>query len=107
MKSLMITVFLVSIIMSCTKKDSIEKAASSSYMIRVAAVDNNGTKTYTTISKVKSGKVAVEFETAEVSNIKEYAIEVSSDGSNFQLVKIIPADLNKPNKVYSDILSLN
>lgn len=88
---------------SCSKKDLVEDAAASAmYQLRVAAVENGGTQYYTPITRVKSGKVAVEFETGEVADIKEYRVEVSADGINFNRVKTIAADLQTPNKMYRD-----
>jgi len=105
MKKLAILLILAGII-SCSKKDIIESKSTGSYQIRIAAVDNNGTRSLTPISLVKAGKVAIEYETAEVADIKEYNVEVSADGINFSKVKTIAADLNNPNKVYRDTLVL-
>ena len=91
---------------SCTKKDVIETSSTAAYQIRIAAIDNNGTKSFTPITRVKSGKVAVEFETAEVSNLKEYQVEVSVDGFNFKSIKTIAADLQSPDKTYRDTVVL-
>lgn len=101
--------FCLSILFACTKKDLIEtqKPAAVTYQIRVAAVEDNGTKSYTPISRVKSGKVAVEFETAEASEIREYNVEVSVDGSNFKSVKTIKANLQTPNGLYHDTVVLD
>lgn len=106
MKKLFILIMIAGSIVSCSKEAAIEKTDPSTYIIRVAAIDNNGSKTYTTLSKVKSGKVAIEYETADVSDIKEYDVEVSSDGINFHEVKVIPADLANPNKLYQTTVTL-
>lgn len=98
---------LLASLASCTKKDKTEPPLSASdYIIRVAAVDNDGSKSFTTFSRVKSGKVAIEYETTSVYNVKQYDVEVSPDGVTFTKVKTIAADLNNPDKVYRDTLIL-
>lgn len=101
-----ILLFLAASVFSCTKKDVLEQTKTTSYQIRVAAVEDNGTFSYSPTSKVASGKVAVEFETAEVSGIKAYNVEVSTDGTHFNTVKSIPADLHSPDKLYSETIVL-
>jgi len=101
------SILAVTALFSCSKKDLADaKPAATTYQIRIAAVDSDGTRSYTPISRVKSGKVALEFETVDVSNLKEYNVEVSANGSNFKSVKIITADLKSPDKVYRDTLEL-
>ena len=100
------TLLLLAGIVSCSKKDIVETQPAGNYQIRIAAVENNGTRSFTPISMVKAGKVAVEFETAEVSGVKEYNVEVSADGINFTKVKSIAADLATPNKIYRDTVIL-
>lgn len=102
------SLLLLAALFSCAKKDRIEEtSASGAYQIRIAAVDNNGTKSYTAISRVQAGKVAVEFETAETTGVKEYNVEVSADGVNFRTVKTIAADLQMPNRLYRDTVHLD
>lgn len=91
---------------SCSKKDAQETLPTGTYYIRVAAIETNGSKSYTPTTWVKAGKVAVEFETADVSGIKEYQVEVSADGTHFSTRKTIAADVQNPNKLYSDTLML-
>lgn len=97
---------LAGIVLSCSKKDMTEPKPTASYQIRIAAVENNGTRSFTPISRVKAGKIAIEYETAEVSDVKEYHVEVSADGINFKKVKTIASDLTNPNKLYRDTLVL-
>lgn len=105
MKNPVLFLLATACIFSCSKKDSLEKeAAAGNYFVRVAAVDNNLQKTYTAISKVKSGKVSIEFETADVVNVKEFDVEVSGDGSHFQTAKVIAVDDAHPNKVYTGVI---
>lgn len=91
---------------SCSKKDAAAPPPAVTYQIRVVAVDNNGDRSYTPVSRVKSGKVAVEFETADVADVKEYNVEVSTDGVLFKTVKTLAADAKEPNKLYSDTVVL-
>src|SRR5215211_2108954 len=105
MKKLAILILCAGII-SCSKKEVTEPGSTGAYQIRIVAVDNNGAKSYTPISRVKSGKIAIEYETSEVADIKEYKVEISSDGLNFRTAKTIAADLNNPNKMYRDTLLL-
>ena len=91
---------------SCSKKELQETLPSGTFYLRVAAIETNGSKSYTPTTWVKAGKVAVEFETADVSGIQEYQVEVSADGINFTTRKTIAADLQNPNKLYSDTLLL-
>lgn len=97
---------LIAALFSCSKKDLQESLPAGKYYIRVAAIEANGSKSYTPTTWVKSGKVAVEFETADVSGIKEYQGEVSTDGIHFTSRKTIAADQQSPNKLYSDTLVL-
>lgn len=101
-----VLLFLVASLFACSKKDAIEPKAVTGYQIRIAAVNDNGTKSYTSILRVKSGNVAVEFETDEVTGVKEYDVEVSSDGRVFKSVKVIAADTKTPNKLYQDTVVL-
>lgn len=98
--------FAAAAVFSCTKKDVAAPLAANTYFIRVAAIENAGTKSYTPVTQVKSGRVAVEFETAEVSDISEYRVEASSDGLNFKTVKVMAADQKTPNKLYRDTVVL-
>jgi hypothetical protein len=91
---------------SCSKKDVQDTASKNVYHLRIAAIEISGAKSYTPIAWVKSGKVAVEFETADVDGVKEYHVEVSSDGINFFNRKTIAADTQNPNKLYTDTLIL-
>lgn len=102
-----ISSLLLLLFFSCTKKDLIETSANGSYQLRIAAMDNSGARSYTPISRVKAGKVAIEFETAEVSDVKQYDIEVSADGISFKAVKAIAADLQTPNRLYRDTIVLD
>ena len=97
---------LIAGLFSCSKKDIQETLPAGNYYIRVAAIEANGSRSYTPITRVQSGKVAVEFETADVSGIQEYQVEVSADGINFTARKTIAADQQHPNKLYSDTLML-
>lgn len=98
---------LLAALFACTKKDVLETKSSTNYQIRIAAVENSGTVSYSPISRVKSGKVAIAFETAEVSEVKEYKVEVSADGIVFKTVKTLAADQKMPNRFYSDTLVLD
>ena len=98
--------FLGLSLFACSKKDAVEAKPSSEYQLRVAAIDKNGAKSYTSISRVRSGKVAVEFETDEATDIKEYDVEVSGDGITFRNIKAIAADLKETNKLYRDTVLL-
>ncbi len=101
MKNLAI-ILALSAFFSCSKKDALEAKATGNYQIRIAAVEMSGARSYTPVSRVKPGKVAVEFETAEVADVKEYDVEVSADGINFRRVKTIAADQKTPDKFYRD-----
>lgn len=106
MKKLM-PFLLLAAFASCSKKDGVQEiSGDGAYQMRVAAIDNNGTKTYTPIIRVKSGKVAVEFETEAVSDIREYNVEVSLDGVHFNPVKTIVSDMTTPNRLYRDTVLL-
>ena len=106
MKKLTSLLLLAGVFMSCSKNEIIESNSTGNYQIRIAAIENNGARSTTPITMVKSGKVAIEFETAEVSEVKEYKVEVSTDGTNFRSVKTIAADLNNPNRIYTDTIVL-
>lgn len=106
MKKLIAIMTIGGTFVSCVKeKDFVAKDASV-YTIRLVAIANDGTKDYTTIAKVKSGKVALEYETAGAANLKCFGVEISTDGLNFQQVKTIPSDPVNPNRVYRDTLML-
>lgn len=96
----------LAVLFSCSKKDALETTASGNYQIRIAAVETSGAKSYTPISRVKSGKVAVEFESDEADAVKEYNVEISADGVTFKNVKTIVADAKTPNKFYRDTVVL-
>lgn len=93
-------------LVACSKKDTTVEKASAFYQIRIAAVESNGSRSYSPTTRVKSGKVAIEFETGEASGIAAYNVEVSTDGRNFTTVKRIASDALNPNKLYSDTLVL-
>ena len=104
MKTTLILVLFFGL-MSCKKTDVLEEKQTGSYIIRVAAVDNDNTRSFTSFSKVNGGKVALEFETTSVENVRQYDVEISSDGGiNFSKIKTIAADLFHPNKIYRDTL---
>lgn len=101
-----ISFIVLAVLFSCSKKDALETAAAGNYQLRIAAVETSGAKSYTSITRVKSGKVAVEFESDEADGIKEYNVEVSADGVVFKNVKTIAADVKMPNKFYRDTVVL-
>lgn len=101
-----VSLFFIAAFFSCSKKDVVAPKTPLRYQLRIAAVENSGTKLYTPVTRVKSGKVAVEFETGDVAGIKEYSVEVSGDGVVFKSVKTIAADLKTPDKLYRDTVVL-
>ncbi|GAA4743857.1 hypothetical protein [Flavisolibacter ginsenosidimutans] len=100
------SILVLAALFSCSKKDWTGAKSVTNYLIRVVAVDNDGVESFTSISRVKSGKVVVEFETSEAVNVKEYKVEASSDGSHFTSIKTIAADIKLPDKIYRDTLEL-
>lgn len=100
------SLFFIAALFSCAKKDAVDPKTPSAYQLRIAAVENSGATFYTPVSRVKSGKVAVAFETDDVADIKEYKVEVSSDGVVFKSIQTIAADLKTPNRLYRDTVML-
>lgn len=56
---------------------------------------------------IGNNELQVTFEVAEATNVKQYNIQVSKDGVNWQTVTIVWPDNIQPNKIYSTKVSLS